>query len=191
MLAQQRGTRLADTHEIDERMPDEFHGHAFPSIQLLFERKDHQHPADEPLHRLHAAGAPRPELRADVVDHRNAETMERCHQAEVEVGKVDRDEDVRPSLACDAGQAPQHRERSRQHADRFRQPCDRDALEVANEPDTRRCETLTAEAEDVGGRIAAKDLGGQRSGVQITGRLAARDHDAHRWGLTGAAARTA
>ena len=50
---------------------------------------------DEPLHRLDAPRPPRPELRADVIHDRYAQPVDGGRQPEVEVGKVDGDEDVR------------------------------------------------------------------------------------------------
>jgi hypothetical protein len=45
--------------------------------------------------------------------------------------------------------------------------------------------------EQDGGRLAPQDLRDERARVQITGRLAARDHDAHLREIIEAAAGTA
>ncbi|MGH9885851.1 MAG: aldo/keto reductase [bacterium] len=55
----------------------------------------------------------------------------------------------------------------------------------------RRGQPLPAKAEHVSGWLPPQDLRDQRASVQITGRLAARDHDAHRCGIIEAAADTA
>ena len=59
--------------QIDERMPDELDGHAGLLVDRRLERKDHEHAIDVAANRLEPPGAPRPELRADVVDDRHAE----------------------------------------------------------------------------------------------------------------------
>ena len=43
-----------------------------------------------------AARPPRPDLRADVVDHRHTQPLDRRREAEIEVGKIDQDQRVRP-----------------------------------------------------------------------------------------------
>src|SRR6185503_11387369 len=77
------------------------------------------------------------------------------------------------------GETPKHGERSRQHADGFGQPRDRQSLEIADEARPRRRQPLATEAGHLRRRFAREQLRDQRAGVQITGRLAAREHDAH------------
>ena len=161
-------------------MSDELHVDAGVPVERFLERKDHQHPIDVGLHRLHAARPPRPQLRAHVVDDRDAETAQRGQQPEIEVRRIDGHEDVRTQLACRVDQTPQHRERARDDADRFGQAGDRQAAEVADEMPARGLETLAAEAEDLGVRLTRLQLRGERAGIQIAGRLAAGDHDSHR-----------
>ena len=76
----------------------------------------------------------------------------------------------------------QHGKGAREHADRLGQAGHGESLEVADQTRARRGQSLAAEAEDLRGGLATEDLGDQRARVQITGRLAARDHDAHRCG---------
>ena len=86
---------------LHQRVADELHRHAGAPVDRLLERE--RSPAPWRRRRrivAHAAGAPGPQLRADVVDHRHAQL--RCsarHQAEVEVGKIDGDEDVGTAAA--------------------------------------------------------------------------------------------
>ena len=161
-------------------MADELNVDASLSVERLLERKDHEHPVHVRLHRLHAAGAPRPQLRADVVDDGDAETAERGQQPEIEVRRVDGHEHVRTQLTCLVDEPPQHRERARHDADRFGQAGDRQAAVVADEMPARGFETMAAEAEDFGVRLARMQLRGERAGIQIARRLAAGDHDSHR-----------
>src|ERR1700732_4649826 len=64
---------------------------AVAAVKLLLKRKDHDHLADVFLDLLHASGAPGPDLWADKVENRNAQTVQFTRQTEVEVRKVDQD----------------------------------------------------------------------------------------------------
>ena len=103
-----------------------------------------------------------------------------AREPEVEVGKVDRDEHVGPLAPRRAGPAA---DRSRRSRGRTRatssKPGDRHAAEVPTSVAPRGAQAIAAEAGDRRARCGAQDLGGQRAGVQVAGRLAARDHHAH------------
>ena len=60
------------------------------SVDRLLEREDDQHAIGDARIVFIRPAPPGPELRADVVDDRDAELAQRARQAEVEVGKVDR-----------------------------------------------------------------------------------------------------
>ena len=78
-------------------MADELRRNAALAIKLFFEGKDHQHLANIFPHALNAALLPRPQLRADVVDHRHAALVQFAGQAQVKVGEVDEHGRVRPA----------------------------------------------------------------------------------------------
>jgi hypothetical protein len=79
-------------------MTHELHPDAGALIERLLEREDHQHAIDILLHRIHATGAPRPELGADVVHNRDAQSTQRRHQLEIEIGEIDGNEDMGAQL---------------------------------------------------------------------------------------------
>ena len=81
MLAKQRGARRLHTDEIDQRMTDEFNGNAFAPVERSSKGKITSTRSTYRFIVCHAARPPRPQLRADVVDDRNAEAMQRGHQA--------------------------------------------------------------------------------------------------------------
>ena len=60
-------------------------------VDRRFERKDHQHAIGDRPHRREPSGARRPDLRADVIDHRDAEALDRRRETEVESGEIDQD----------------------------------------------------------------------------------------------------
>ena len=136
-------------------MADELHVDAGLAVERFLERKDDEHPVHVRLHRLHASGTPRPQLRADVVDDGDAETAQRGEQPEVEVRGIDGHEHVRTQLTRFVDEPPQHRERARHDADGLGQAGDRQAAVVADEMTARGFETMAAEAEDFGVRHAA------------------------------------
>jgi hypothetical protein len=69
-------------NEIEERMAHELHRHARRAVLRLLEGEDDQHLLHEALEHPHAAGAARPDLRADEVERGHAELLgERQHAA--------------------------------------------------------------------------------------------------------------
>ena len=60
------------------------------AIELLLEREDDHHLAHVLPHEFDAPLPPGPQLRADVVDHRNAALVQLARQTKVEVGEIDK-----------------------------------------------------------------------------------------------------
>src|SRR5437868_12921369 len=81
-------------------MPDKLCWNATFAVKLLLERKDHQHFVDILAYQFDARRPPRPQLRADVVDHWNATLVEFLGETKVEVGKVDEHCDVGTATFC-------------------------------------------------------------------------------------------
>ena len=146
-------TNVVETHELLE---------AVLSYWSVLEGEDHEHTIDLRLHRLHPSGTPRPQLRADVVDDRDAEPAHRGHEPEIEVGKIDRDEDVRSPRPRFVGEAPEHRVRARQDAERLGETGHRHAAEIADEPRPGGAKPVAAESEDLGAGRAREQLACER-----------------------------
>ena len=137
---QQLAARRRLGNQLHERVPDELDGDADPLVDLRLEREDDQHAIDEPLHRRQAAGAPRPQLRADVVDDGDAQPVHGLAEAEVEVREVDQHQDVRPPLAGRRDEPSIHRVRARQLLRHLDDAGDAQPAVVADQfcPGTRR-----------------------------------------------------
>ena len=165
--------------QLEQRMAHEAHVHALRAIQRLLEREDHQHPIDQRLHRLHAARAPRPQLRADVVDDRDAQRLDGAHQPEVEIGIVDEDQHVGPLFARGRHELLIGGPGSRQHLQRLGEAGDREPPEVGDQPRARAGELFAAEPERLEFRVASPQRFDERAGIEVAGRLAARNHDPH------------
>ena len=164
-LAQKTVLRLLRAREIDERMSDELHRHAGIAIDLFLERKDHEHAIDEPLHHLHAALAPRPELRADVIDDGHAELLDRRGETEIEVGKIDQDERVRLLGARGIDQPVEGGERFGEHANRLDEPRHAEAAIVREQLAAAGHQPLAAEPEDGGVGLPAANFDCEGAGV--------------------------
>ena len=123
-------THAGGLDEIDERMPHKFHGHAGVAVDRLFERKDDKDAIDELLDGLEPAAAPRPDLRAHVVDDRHAELLHLARQPRVEPEKVDDHQRVHTRLARGGDQARHDSPEARELGDDVRETVDREALEV-------------------------------------------------------------
>ena len=162
--------------EVDERVSDELHRDAGAFVDLDLERKDRQHLVGKRLQRADAARAPRPQLRADVVDHRDPERVDRGGEPKIEVGEIDRDKDVGTRGPGQVHQPAVHRVGARQHAQDLGEPGDGDAAVVAGQLRAGRRQPLAAEPDDARARRLRLQRLGERAGIQIAGRLAARHH---------------
>ena len=94
-LAEEALLRLLRSGEVDQRMANELDRHAGIAVEGFFEWKNHQNAIGDALHGPHPVPAPRPELRADVINDRDAEILHRRGQAEIEIREVDDDERLR------------------------------------------------------------------------------------------------
>ena len=175
--AQKAFASLASLREIDERMADELHWHPAISIDLLLERKNHEHKIGNRANGFQASGAPGPDLGADVINDRHAEPFEVSCERKVEVGEIDRDERVGRLGAGRRGELPKRRPRSRDNHDRLGQAGNRQPAVIGDQASARGRQLRSAEAGDVDAGVDRPQLARKRAGVQIAGRLAARHHE--------------
>ena len=77
-------------------MADEGDVHAGGAIQRFLERKEHEHLADQASDGPDPARPPGPDLGTDEIAHRDAESVGRASEQEVEVRKIDTDQQGRP-----------------------------------------------------------------------------------------------
>ena len=161
-------------------MADKLHRHRGLAIDRLLEGKDHEHAVGNLPHRLHPPGTPRPQLRADVVDDRNAEAFDAACQRKIEVGKIDDDERVGPLGARPVDQAPKRRQRSRNFRDRLRQARHGKAAVIRNRPAARRDKLGPSEAGHHRAGRKPDELADQSAGVQIAGCFAAGKQETRR-----------
>ena len=139
--------------EIDQRMADELHRHAGLAIDRLLERKDHEHAIGDLANRLDPPGTPRPDLRADVVDDRDAEPLaRRARGGKLKSEIVDDDERVgRSGLAASTSRRFAAR-KCRHLRDDLGEAGDRQAAVVLEETSAGRGELRPAQPADVDDR---------------------------------------
>src|SRR5688572_12588882 len=146
-------------------MTDELHGHAGIAIDLFLERKNHEHTVGNPLHHLHAALAPRPQLRADVINDGHPEFLHGGCEAEIEIGEVDDDERLRLFGARRVDEPVEDGERFWQHPDRLDKTCDAQASVIRDQLAATGHEALAAESENGGVGLAAPYFDCEGAGV--------------------------
>ena len=113
-----RGAIGIQRHRVGERMADEARIDAMPRIDRRLHRKQAEHAVGARADRARAFLAPGPDRRADVMHRADARVLEPAFEAEVEVGRVDADEDIRAATRAGAGAASR---RSAQQARQVRQ----------------------------------------------------------------------
>src|SRR5882724_5165941 len=72
-------------------MSDKRRIHAVNAVEILLEGKDHKCLVDVLAEQLHSSLPPRPELRTDVVHHRNAALAHLAGHTPIKCGRVDDD----------------------------------------------------------------------------------------------------
>src|SRR5262249_17214730 len=110
---------------------------------------------------------------------RHAAPAERARQDEVEVGKVDRDQNIGTRPLGVGDQPAVGRPGARQERRHLEEPGHRQSAEVRDERRAGLAQAIAGEADDCGRRYDAPDLAREDPGIQIARGLAARDHDAH------------
>ena len=160
-------------------MSDIRHRHFVAAIEIRFERKDHDHPRDVRRDLLHASAPPRPHLRRDVIDDRNAERATALRDAQIEIRIVDEQHgvgtlyfDARDQLIEDAAEHPemsQHVEEA-DNAHLFR---------VMEQRHAFRCEEIASDAEKLERRIELLQFLHDLGRVEVAGSLAGDDGEFH------------
>ena len=173
--AEQGLARRGGRRQLEQGVADETHRDPRIAIDRRLEREDDQSQVDEPSHRPEAPAPPRPHLGADVVDHGHPEAPHGRGHAEVDLGEIDGDEHVGPIRAGARHQPAVGGVRSRHDRQRLRESGHRQSPVVGDELAPALPEPLAAEPEDPRFRIDRANLTRQRAGVEIAGRLPARD----------------
>ena len=148
----------------------------------LFEREDAKQQVDHPPHRLYAAFAPRPDLRGDEVNHRDAEPFQLARDGKMEIRGVGKDREIGLFPRGSARQCAKSTKDARQMADYFDDADNRQILRADYWPNARFAHVGTGAAEEFALRPAAAQLAHQFGGVVIAGGFSGGNHDGARRG---------
>src|SRR5215467_4104129 len=161
-------------------MADEFDGHAALPVDRLLERENHENTTRDRAHASHAPRPRRPQLRADVVRHRDAPYLHRAREPIVESPEIDWDEHSRRRCVGRRDQPTLDGEQLRQPGERFGEAAGGDFLTVRDRAAAGAGEFPPAEAKHVDFRDERTHLPNECASVEIAGCLAAREKDAQR-----------
>src|SRR5258708_34919854 len=101
----------------------------FP-VELLLERKDHNHFADVLLDLLDSSGEPGPYLRADKIEDRNVQLMKLAGKTKIKFREINQDGGVRLALCSFRHELVKAAIDSRQMSHNFSEANDRDFFGV-------------------------------------------------------------
>ena len=160
-----------------EGVADEGGGDVAGLVEGLLEGKDDEDAADALLHPAEAAALPGPELGADEPEDRDAGAVEVTGEAEVDVGKVDEDGEVRSGGADGADKAAIAAVDARDVAEDFSDAHDGDVFGADGLELAGGAHFSSAEAGEGGvgkcGLEGADELGA----VEVAGSLAGGEED--------------
>src|ERR1700737_1542774 len=106
-------------------MADEFGGNAGARKERFFEREDAQRFYESTADQVDAPRAPRPELRANVIDILHAEGEQFSRQPQMKTGKVGEDCETRIAMFGRSDESPHRADQRRKMAQNFRDAHDR------------------------------------------------------------------
>src|SRR6185369_6507221 len=81
---------------VEEGVADEFRSDAASAVPVVLERQTAQHAVNKAAHFPNAPRSPRPELRREIIEDRNAEPLSFAGDPPVETGKIDENDGVGP-----------------------------------------------------------------------------------------------
>src|SRR5258706_4935028 len=129
--------------------------HSTVAVELFFNRKNPQRFVDVLAQQSHSPLPPRPKLRRDIVDHRNASLLHLPSYAPVEGWRVDDDGEVRFALVGFFNQMLVEAVDLRQMAEDFRDADNRKIFRVDDGVAADGAHAFSADTEEINPRIAA------------------------------------
>ncbi len=168
-----------------ERMADERHRHAGFLVDRRLERKQREHPVDRAPDLAHALAPPRPHRRAHEMHGAHARALELRFEAEVEIRRVDADED-RHALGAQPSREPAAQcEELRQAGQHLDQPAHRQRFQRIPGLAAGRLHPGPGDADEADLRQPRAHGADQCRGERVAGGLAGDDADGHCAGAGG------
>ncbi len=153
-------------------MADEGRIHSAVAVELFFKGKDHQRFVDVVADEAHASLAPCPELRCDVVDHRNAALLHLPGYAPVEGRRVDHDGEIGLALIGFFDQTPKQAIDFWQVAEDFGDADDGEIFRVDDRVAAGGTHAVSADAEEFKLRVEAMQGIDELGAVHFSGSFA-------------------
>ncbi len=158
-------------------MPDPTHRDVSRAIEGLLEREDHHHALDVTLELLDPRSAPGPNLRADVPERPQAQSPRQGKQPKVEVGEVDRHEEVGLELGQRLVNALVGIEHHRKLGEDLEQPHHRELSAIEDHGDAGRAHLLSSDPEELERWRARLERPREERAVKVPRRLAREEKD--------------
>ena len=162
-----------------ERVADELGLHAMLQVELAFKGEDDQHLAHILLHLSDATPPPRPQLRADVINHGNTTPVQFAGQPQIPVGEVNQHGHVRAAAVHLIQQPMEAAVEGWQVAEDLEESDDGNVLGLHQQLASGGLHALAAHAVAFHGAVMQPAQGGQQlRAVKLAGGLARADEHA-------------
>ena len=160
-------------------MADIAHRHAGGLIERLLERIHHQDAVDRARNAPHAPAAPGPDRGAHIVDGGDAGVLELAFEPEVEIGRIDADEEIRPVAQHAFGELAPDAHDLAVVAQRLGIAAHRELLHREMRLEALGRHARPADARELDPRPARLQRRDQMGGQQVAGGFAGHHADAH------------
>ena len=164
-------------HAVQERMAHEAGLIAVSRVQFRLKGQDHGHAVCQAADAVHPLLAPGPDLRADIVQNRNAQFFGEAGQQEIEVRIVDENEQLRPPGPHPRGQRTSGPQDVGQPAQDLHQAHDREPGRIGQQFHAGAGHFPTAHATETEFRPQGFQLRHQCRTVHVARGLAGHNHD--------------
>ena len=164
-------------HQTGQRMADVSCFHSGRAEELLLKRKNAQQAGDGAAQGFHAAFPPRPGLRRHQINHRNALGRQAARHAQVKIGGIGENRQIRLFRARGGNQPPVFAPDARQVAHHFEQADHRQAGRIHHRAYTFGAKPRPGAAEALQAGRGPAQLGDHQRGVEIARGFARRYED--------------
>ncbi len=96
--AEYRRTVGYSLYRLQQRIADECCLYPVAFIKIRLEWKNHGHMIDPTGNLTHPALTPRPNLRADIIEHRNSERFRQLREPQIKIRKIDQYQEIGPAF---------------------------------------------------------------------------------------------
>ena len=159
-------------------MADEGDARAGGRVDFGLERQHHGEPIGALDDASHAAAPPGPDLRRDVVEHGDAGALGGAGERQVELGEVDKDDQVGALATQRRFELAQYAEGFPYGGSQFGEAEAGDVLGAGERAHARCAHPLAGDAEQIASGVARENLRGEVGAVKIARGLAGDDHHA-------------